>query len=179
MKSADPDQAEILHRVRQQLILAQVRIMELEDVRDETETRLADSNQLLRSAQILADQKLDEAAHSKKTLANLQAQFEHLRHVQHVTTQALESTRVQLATAEILLGTEKQLTAGLANQLDHSQDTLQQLESRLGEAITVNTTCQQRIEQLDTELRTLKSSRSWRWTAWLRSLERALGPKTS
>ena len=33
--------AELLHRVRQQLILSQVRIMELEDERDELAPRLA------------------------------------------------------------------------------------------------------------------------------------------
>jgi hypothetical protein len=100
MKPAPPDPAEILLRVRQQLILAQVRIMELEDSRDESRALLGDSAVLLRSTQALADQKLDEAAQR-----------------------------------------------------------------------------QQRVAQLDAELRALKSSRSWRWTAWLRALERTLGGK--
>ena len=55
MKPDQPDPAEVLHRVRQQLILAQVRIMELEDVRDETGARLGNSDHLLRAAQILTD----------------------------------------------------------------------------------------------------------------------------
>ena len=100
MTPAPPDPAEILLRVRQQLILSQVRIMELEDARDEIRALLSDSQQLLRSTQDLADQKLDESALRK-----------------------------------------------------------------------------QRLDQLDAELRAMKSSRSWRWTAWLRSLERALGGK--
>jgi hypothetical protein len=29
---------------------------------------------------------------------------------------------------------------------------------------------EQRLAQVDTELRAVKSSRSWRWTAWLRAL---------
>ncbi|MEO5993722.1 MAG: hypothetical protein ABIP92_09265 [Arthrobacter sp.] len=165
--------------MRQQVILAQVRIMELEDARDETGARLADSNQLLKSAQTLADQKLDEAAHTEKTRVDLQAQFEHLRHVQHVTHQALESTRIQLNTAERALILANQLTAGLADQLRQLQDTLHQLEARLADANAATAAREQRIAQLDAELRALKSSRSWRWTAWLRSLERTSGGKQS
>jgi len=179
MKAAPPDPPEILHRVRQQLILAQVRIMELEDARDETGARLADSTQLLTSAQTLADQKLDEAAHTEKNRADLLAQFEHLRHVQHVTHQALESTRTRLATAEQALVLAKQLTAGLADQLRQLQDTLHQLEAERAGANATIAARQQRIAQLDVELRALKSSRSWRWTAWLRSLERTFGGKQS
>ena len=117
MKPAHPEPVEILQRVRQQLILAQVRIMELEDARDETGSRLAEREELLRSAQAMADQKLDEAAHGDKVRADLLEQFEHLRHIQHLTNEALEATRVQLAAAEQALASEKQVSAGLATQL--------------------------------------------------------------
>ena len=179
MKPDQPDPAEVLHRVRQQLILAQVRIMELEDVRDETGARLGNSDHLLRAAQILTDQKLDEAAHSAKAHADLQAQFEHLRHIQHVTNEALESTRTQLAATGQALDSEKQLNSGLADQLHQLQETRQKLETQLREAGATLASRQQRIDQLEAEVRGLRSSRSWRWTAWLRSLERSLGGKKS
>ena len=129
--------------------------------------------------QSLADQKLDEAAHLEKLRADLQAQLDHLRHVQHVTHQALASSRTRLATAESSLNAAQQLTAGLADQLRQLQDRLHQLETQLADATTTGSTRQQRIVQLDAELRGLKSSRSWRWTAWLRSLERSSGKKQS
>lgn len=177
MKPAHPDPAEILLRVRQQLILAQVRIMELEDARDETGSRLADTGKLLEAAQSLTDQKLDEAAHSEKTRADLQHQFEHLRHVQHVTNEALENTRHQLTTIEQALSQERQTSSALATQLRQLQETQEKLESQLREVTATNTARQQRIDQLDAEVRVLKSSRSWRWTAWLRALERVFGSK--
>lgn len=170
MKPDPPDPAGILHRVRQQLILAQVRIMELEDARDEAGAKLSETGKLLQAAQALTDQKLDEAAHSEKTRADLQAQFEHLRHVQHVTNEALESARRQLAVAEQALTHETQLSADLAAQLRQLQETQQKLEAQLRETIATNAVRQQRIEQLDAEIRDIKASRSWRWTAWLRAL---------
>src|SRR5206468_1026200 len=96
MKPVPPDPAETLHRVRQQLILAQVRIMELEDVRDETKARQENFEALLASAQTLADQKLDEAAHLEKVRSDLQAQYEHMRHMQHITNEALNQARAQM-----------------------------------------------------------------------------------
>ena len=72
MNPAPSDPAEILLRVRQQLILAQVRIMELEDAQEESRSQLADNERLVDAAQSLADQKLDEAAHAEKTRADLQ-----------------------------------------------------------------------------------------------------------
>lgn len=135
MKPDQPDPAEIPQRVRQQLILAQVRIMELEDARDAATGRLAEIERLLRTAQALADQKLDEAAHAEKVRADLQVQFDHLRQLQTATTAILEATRAQL---------EETIAGAAAQQL--------------------------RGAELETELRRLKASRSWRWTAWLRAL---------
>ena len=135
MKPDQPDPAEIPQRVRQQLILAQVRIMELEDARDAAAGRLAEIERLLRTAQALADQKLDEAAQTEKVRADLQVQFDHLHQVQTATTAALEAARSQL---------EKTTARAAAQQF--------------------------RVAELETELRKLKASRSWRWTAWLRAL---------
>jgi hypothetical protein len=125
MKPDQPDPAEIHQRVRQQLILAQVRIMELEDARDAAAGRLAEIERLLQAAQALADQKLDEAAHSEKIRFELLVQGDQLRQLQTATTAALATTRTQL---------------------------------------------EETIAELETELGRLKSSRSWRWTAWLRAL---------
>ena len=135
MKPDQPDPAEIPQRVRQQLILAQVRIMDLEDARDAATGRLTEIERLLSAAQALADQKLDEAAHVEKVRADLQVQFEHLRSLHVVATGALDAARARLDAA----------TAGAAAH-------------------------QLRVAELETDLRNLRASRSWRWTAWLRAL---------
>src|SRR5687768_15134005 len=93
--AAPADQTALL---RQQLILAQVRIMELEDTRDELGPQLAGAEKLLAAAQTLADAKLAESAHLATVLAGVQAQCDHLRHVQHVTNEALNEARRQLET---------------------------------------------------------------------------------
>ena len=135
MKPDQPDPAEIPQRVRQQLILAQVRIMELEDARDAAAGRLAEIERLLHTAQTLTDQKLDEAAQTEKVRADLQVQFDHLRQLQTATSALLEAARARL----------EETTAGAAAH-------------------------QLRVAELETELRKLMASRSWRWTAWLRAL---------
>lgn len=147
MNPALPDPAEILPRVRQQLILAQVRIMELEDARDEVASRLEANDQLLQAAQSLTDQKLAEAANAERTRADLQTQFAELQRLLHATNEALVTAQGQLT------------------------DATTKLESQGREAAAR----QGRIEQLDAELRRIKSSRSWRWTAWLRGMGRTRG----
>jgi chromosome segregation ATPase len=147
MNPALPDPAEILLRVRQQLILAQVRIMELEDTRDEVASRLETNEKLLQSAQALADQKLDEAANAERTRVDLQKQFAELQRLLHTTNEVLATTQNQLNDAIVKI--ESQEDASAARE--------------------------KRIEDLDTEIRRLKSSRSWRWTAWLRGVERTGG----
>lgn len=177
MEPAPLDPAELLRRLRQQLILAQVRVMEIEDERDATATRLADTERLLADAQRLADAKLDEAAHLERTLAELQKQFQHLRHVQHVTNQALEEARARLATVESALVRETAARAELAAALSATTATLDERAAALRTAASTAATHAARIAELDAERRALKSSRSWRWTAWLRALERAFGPR--
>ena len=234
--------AELLHRVRQQLILSQVRIMELEDERDELVPRLAATATLLTAAQTLADQKIDEAGNLEtvrvkieKFRAELQENHDYLRHMQHVTNEALNATRGQLVSAEAALAASRsqadtqrqqitelqsQLTAaqGSAEELtskftqasaqlttseatagelrrqlsengtrlasrefdlSHNQAALTELQNQFAQLRTATTTerlaREQSLAQLDEEARRLQASRSWRWTAWLRALERQLG----
>ncbi len=182
MMSDLPESADLLLRVRQQLILAQVRIMELEDVRDELSPRLAQTEALLAAAQTLADQKLDEAAHLTKVRHDLAAQLQHLRHVQHVTNEALGLARDRTAAAEGAFARERQTTSALKAQCEILTATVAALEARirnseqlLADSRTVSAQRLERMEQLDREMRALKTSRSWRWTAWLRSAERTFG----
>ncbi len=185
--------AELLHRVRQQLILSQVRIMELEDERDELAPRLAATATLLTAAQTLADQKIEEAGHLEtvrvkieKFRTELQENHDYLRHMQHVTNEALNATRAQLATSEATAGElQRQLTenstrlAAREFDLSQHQTALAELQNQFDQLRTATTTerltCEQRLAQLDEAARRLQASRSWRWTAWLRALERPWG----
>lgn len=135
MKPASPEPADLVPRLRQQLILAQVRIMELEDVRETLVPQLAELEKLLRAAQILADQKTDEAAHLGQVLADTQAHAAHLH--------------------EMGLKLAEDLSAVVA-KLEQRETRITQLEATLRE--------------LESGLQAIQSSRSWRWTAWLRTL---------
>lgn len=177
MKPDVPEPADLLQRLRQQLILAQVRVMEIEDERDATAARLAEAERLLADAQRLADVKLDEATHLERVRADLQTQFDHLRHQQHLTHQALEQARAQLAHVETSWRHEQEVTTGLQLQLVAQNAALRTAEQRAATLETESATRAARIAELDREQRAMKASRSWRWTAWLRSLERAFGAK--
>lgn len=201
MKPRPPDDpAELLQRLREQLILAQVRIMELEDARNELTPRLAETMVLLKGAQTLADQKVDALSHLEKVHADLEAQFQHMRHMQHVTNEALNETRRQLAdTAARLQQADAQgrkmeaqsrdlgeklsvmetRAAQLSESLQRLDERCRQLERDLGEARVTATGRLQRIEQLDAEMRAMKASRSWRWTQPIRAIERWLARRRS
>jgi len=179
MKSDPQEPAELLTLLRQQLLLAQVRIMELEDTRDEQAPRLVETAALLATAQSLAEQKVDEAAHLEKVRAELQAGFEHLRHTQHVTNEALNASRTeaaQLAARHTALLAEVEhlhiLTRQLAEAERSQRQRAAQLSTELAAAHTEASHRLARLNQLDAEQRAMKSSRSWRWTAWLRAIER-------
>ena len=179
MKSDPQAPADLLALLRQQLLLAQVRIMELEDTRDELAPRLAETAALLAAAQSLAEKKIDEAGHLEKVRAALQAQCDHLRHVQHETNEALNAARNENA------GQASRLTA-LLSEVENLQTLTRQLAeaerghlarhaeltTALAETTQVAAGRAARIQQLDVERHALKTSRSWRWTAWLRSIER-------
>lgn len=201
MKPRPPDDpAELLHRLREQLILAQVRIMELEDARDELTPRLAETMALLKGAQSLADEKVDALAHLEKVHADLQAQFQHMRHMQHVTNEALNETRRQFADTAARLQQAELQGRELAAQNDDLRQKLGAVETRaaqLGESlqrldercrqlgrdlVEANTTAAvrlQRVEQLDAEIRAMKASRSWRWSKPIRAIERWLARRRS
>lgn len=184
MKNDPVEPADPLNLLRQQLILAQVRIMELEDARDALAPKLADTERLLTAAQAIADQKSEDAAHLAKTLAELQAQHEHLRHMQHITNEALNDTRRQLDDTTRQLTNAQQRanqlqreSVALADQARQLTANLQKLNKELNEENSIATARLIRINELDAEIRALKASRSWRWTAWLRSLERYFAGK--
>ena len=204
MKPALPETDALVPRLRTQLILAQVRLMELEDVRDSLAARLEEAGQLQRAAQSLADSKVEESAHLSRVQADLQAQFVHMRHMQHVTQLALEETRVVLETAQRTQAAQAGELASIRTALDEKQQevarllaessalsvlikdkeaqlhrTASELAMALSQLEVVGGESAQRlnrITQLDAEQRAMKASRSWRWTAWLRSLERRLSP---
>lgn len=182
MKPDPAAPADQLNLLRQQLILAQVRIMELEDTRDELTPRLIETEKLLTAAQEIADHKLDEAAHLEKVRGELQTQYEHMRHMQHVTNEALASSRAEAAmlafqAKNLLDETEKLhvLTQQLAQTGREQLGRLSGLAAELGTAQAESTAKSERIGQVEAERIAMKMSRSWRWTAWLRSLERTLG----
>lgn len=158
--------------LRQQLILAQARILDLEDLRDELQPRIATLESLLREAQQLADAKADESAHLSRVRADLQAQYEHMRHMQHVTNLALEETRAQLASANEALVKHAQIQSDLLLQLGHANNELVLTNDALRQLRETSAAQAARILQLDQERRAMQTSRSWRWTAWLRSVER-------
>ncbi len=145
MPSVPPESSDLVNRLRQQLILAQVRLMELEDARDTLAPKVAELTAVVRTAQSLADQKLDEAAHLARVLAEAQAHAAHLAQLHAQASADLAASRAQLATLE--------------TQLRQRDDLLAQNESVRA--------------QLTAELRAIKASRTWRWTSWLRGSDRA------
>lgn len=181
MKPETPAPADLTNLLRQQLILAQVRIMELEDNRDELAPRLAETAALLAAAQSLAEQKSGESAHLERVRADLQAQYDHLRHMQHVTNEALNSARAEVAShndriARLL--SEKAaldlLNQQLASTVSTHADRIARLETEVTALSGESAARLVRVNQLDAEQRAMKASRSWRWTSWLRAIERAL-----
>lgn len=167
--------ADLILRLRQQLVLAQVRIMELEDARDELAPRAAELEKLLTAAQVLTDRKVEEAAHLEKVRTGLQAQYDHMRHMQHVTNEALNAERTKSAGLERELQDARQTHATLRQKIATGQAQVDDLTTGLTQARNESAAQLARIGQLETERRAVQASRSWRWTAWLRSLERMFG----
>jgi chromosome segregation ATPase len=170
------DPAESLHRLREQLVLAQVQIMELEDGGAECASRLAEIEALLTGAQTLADQKMDALAHLEKVHADLQAQFGQVRRLQATTDEALTDTRARLAAADARLAETGQRLENAAHRLEEQG---RQFDRDLGEARAAAAARAQRIDQLDAEIRGMKASRSWRWTRVVRATERWLARRRS
>ena len=135
MKSDPPAPAVPQNLLRQQLILAQVRIMELEDLRDELTPRIQTAEKLQSAAQAIADE--------QSALA---------RHLETVA-------------------------AAQAGQIAAAGKLTEQLHHDLADAHTVNREqhaelirLRRELDLIATELTAMRASRSWRWTAWLRSI---------
>lgn len=137
MKPDPQEPAELLRLLRQQLILAQARIMEVEDERDQRAAQVAELETLLATAQQLADAQVDEAAHQRNVAAAAQS---------HAT--ALQAQLAQAA-AEIAAGRDQLARATAAADHDRAAAT-------------------QTIAALEAKIAAMESTRSWRWTAWLR-----------
>ena len=142
MKPDSTDTNELLRRVRQQLILAQVRIMDLEDERDALTSQLGETEKRQTAAQSLADEKSDLSRNLKVSIEDCSSQLTET--TQHIA---------QL---------ERDLEA-LTDKSVSQHKELETLGNTLSETRSLN-------ERLDSEIVALKHSRSWRWTAWLRSL---------
>lgn len=145
------ESADTLSLLQKQLILAQVQILELEDVRDGLQATIAARAKILTELQTLADRTLRETEEAKAAEAEARREFNALK-------QESEKLRFDLTTLQ-------------SEATMHAQ-RLQETAAGLTEAKQAVAAKISRIESLDTELRTLKASRSWRWTAPLRSLER-------
>ena len=151
MKPDPSDPTELHQRLRQQLILAQVRIMELEDARDELAPKLVEAEKMQRAAQLLADQKVSLARNADAIVADYTA---------------------RLADAEQHAARLQQELGKATNLLQQQRSEFTALEKRIAEATAAGSAANARVNDLEAEMRSLKSTRSWRWTAWLRSLER-------
>ena len=188
--------------LRRQLILAQVQLMELEDARDDLRTRFAEAQALLAAAQRQADSALQEHDQIARRIETLQ-QESHGQRValaganeriqglaaalaqsQQVADQALQA-RLQLeqqhqallaeaAGLRDRLGASQAEVATLAAQVAERQTALVSRDDQLREAHRLLAERDTRIAQLEAERRALKASRSWRYTAPLRAMERLL-----
>lgn len=142
MNPAPPDSSEPPAPPRQQLILAQVRLLELTDAREALTTRLALLERLLTEAQALANAKIAERDHGAKVAAGLEEQAGRLNAELAAVQAALQQRQTRVTELQALLGAAEQSAA-----------------DRLA-----------RIGELEATVRAMKSSRSWRWTAPLRTL---------
>lgn len=142
---------ENLSALQKQLILAQVQILELEDVRDELQTRAAEHSKLLADLQSIADRSLAglQNAHAAETTAR----------------QALARSENENREMQLKLGALRRDFETTSERLSKALKLVDQVE---GTAAAQKA----RIERLDAELKTLKASLSWRWTAPLRSFRR-------
>ena len=146
----------ILHRVRQQLILAQVRIMELEDATESLSGKLTDTQKLLAEAQLLADHKIDEASHLTNVCDELQ-------------TRAESSIRER--------GDFHQQVALLRQQSDQLNSTISRLNSELSKTKTTAAGQLERIKQLEAEIQTMKAAHGGGWSDLMRLIKRCFGSR--
>jgi chromosome segregation ATPase len=149
MKRDLPEPADRTKALREQLVLAQVRLMELEDERDAALARIAGVEKLLRQAQALAD-----TAESERS----RAQAETAAHAS-----ALELAQTELAATKA--------------QLEQTLAVLHDTEAALGQSRRACDEHRRTGRHAEEALARLHASRSWRWTAWLRQLEKLFGAR--
>ena len=136
--------ADLPNHLRQQLILAQVRLMELEDTRDELTSQLTQAGRTLTELQAIVQDCMAVRDQSVRSGANLEKQ--------------LGFAHQQLIETHLLLQQSQLGAAELQTTLDRTKNTVAGHQVRIGE--------------LEEQLRNVQSSRSWRWTVPLRALER-------
>lgn len=166
--------------------MAQVRILELEDIRDDAATRIKELDALLAELQGKANQALGDFDHLQGAHREMLAHRDHLQHLLHVSNQALEESRGQVLrlTTELAESTRRegglreeisrleQQAEGLRGRIQQLEERGRDLERQLQELEALARTRLERINQLDAEVRAMKASRSWRWTKPLRAVER-------
>lgn len=155
MPAPRDEAAESVSLLQKQLILSQVQILELEDVRDELSAELTQRAKILRELQSIADRAFAEAQQSQRDEANAQ--------------QALQALRA--GTQQLQLRVES-----LQREAGNAAQRLQEAEKTVQATKTLAAAQAARMAALDAEQRKLKASRSWRWTAPLRAVERWFQP---
>jgi chromosome segregation ATPase len=139
--------------LRKQLILAQVQLMELEDVRDSLRTELASAQSLLEQNRLLTDSALRAHDHTESARLELQEECTRLR-------AALRQSREQ--------------EVALAARFTQAQSSLAERDRTLSDVHAVLAALRNRIEQLEAGRQAIESSLAWRCTAPLRALGRLL-----
>ena len=151
MKPTPNSSAPATDALRQQLILAQIQLMELEDLRDSLQTKLAAAHTLLDQSRLLADNTLQAQDRTESARREL----------------AEESTKLRAS-----LRQAREQEVGLAARFTQAQAALADRDRTLHDIHAVLATLRSRIEQLEAERLALKTSLSWRYTAPLRALQR-------
>ena len=184
--AAESSKETVVTDLQRELVLAQVRILELEDIRDDAKTKITELDRILSELQAKADQALGDFDHLKGAHEELLVHRNHLQHLLHVSETALHEIRGEAhrlgseldaaGKREINLnaqisGLEKH-AAELAAQIARLEARGRDLDRQLAELSSVAALRLDRLNQLDNEIRTMKASRSWRWTKPLRAAER-------
>lgn len=151
MPAPGEETADRLSPLQKQLILSQVQILELEDLRDELQAAINHRTKVFSELQTIADGALLESQESRQVATRSQ--------------ETLDRAQAENAGLRRQIETLQRAEAGIAEQLAASR-------RQLADAQALAAAHASRIETLDAELRHLKASRSWRWSAPLRSLER-------
>lgn len=171
MAASPSPEPEFVDRLRRELILAQTQILELGDMRDELQTRLAATSRLLAQAEQIANQALLER---DQTGAALQSALE-AREKLAATAEALHSA---IAEAKQQLGEAQRREAMLGDEKDRLTASEAKLSHDLDRQVQATANAEQHCAELESEKRAILASRSWRWTAPLRAIERfCLRPK--